>query len=172
MTVIGPSRDVLPDFDIAKTLAAEGLAVFEANGEDVDAAYAAISKTIQHKGPACAILHRLICPGIEVLEGSNHGHDAISVDHAVKYLKKRGYGPEIYGILHEMQGAKDPRVYQGSSKEQEGNRYVFGHAVNACLDELAPGEAERRVTVIDSDLQLSTGLSVRPASSLPPFVRY
>ncbi|KAJ2915326.1 hypothetical protein MD484_g5051, partial [Candolleomyces efflorescens] len=159
MTVIGPSRDVLPDFDIAKTLAAEGLAVFEANGEDVDAAYAAISKTIQHKGPACAILHRLICPGIEVLEGSNHGHDAISVDHAVKYLKKRGYGPEIYGILHEMQGAKDPRVYQGSSKEKEGNRYVFGHAVNACLDELAPGEAERRVTVIDSDLQLSTGLS-------------
>ncbi|RXW15542.1 hypothetical protein EST38_g10314 [Candolleomyces aberdarensis] len=159
MTVIGPSRDVLPDFDIGRTLAAEGLAVFEADGEDVDAAYAAIAKTLQHKGPACAILHRLICPGIEVLEGSNHGHDAISVDHAIKYLKKRGYGPEIYGILHEIHGAKDTRVYQGSSKETDGNRYVFGHAVNACLDELAPGEAERRVTVIDSDLQLSTGLS-------------
>lgn len=71
MTVVGPSRDTLPGFNFAKTLAAEGMAVFEADGEDIDQVYKAVAQTIRHEGPAMVILHRLICPGIQLLEGES-----------------------------------------------------------------------------------------------------
>ncbi|KAF9462295.1 thiamine diphosphate-binding protein [Collybia nuda] len=159
MTVVGPSRDILPHFDITKTLTAEGMAVFEADGENIDNAYAAIARAIQYDGPAAAILHRPICPGIDELQGSNHGHDAICASHATSYLQKRGYGEDITSILMDMKPTKESHVYKGSSEELTGNRYLFGKAVNECLGVLPEGEAQRRVFVIDSDLMLSTGLA-------------
>lgn len=71
MTVVGPASETLPDYDIATTLRAEGMAVFSADGEDIDDAYLAIVQAIQHNGPAAAILHRPICPGIEDLQGKS-----------------------------------------------------------------------------------------------------
>lgn len=45
------------------------------------------------------ISKRKMAPGISGIEGSPHGHDVVSVDGAVNYLKERGYGEEVWGIL-------------------------------------------------------------------------
>lgn len=60
-----------------------------------------------------------------------------------------------------MKVVKDPRTYKGSTVTTAMNRYIFGTAVNRELDQIGEEEAHRRVVVIDSDLQFSTGLSVR-----------
>jgi hypothetical protein len=78
MTVCGPSLEFLPDYSIGRTLSAEGMAVFEANGEDIDATYSAISKSIMHQGPSAVILSRPICPGIPELEGACHYPEALT----------------------------------------------------------------------------------------------
>ena len=105
------------------------------------------------------ILKRKMAPGVPDIEGSTHGHDVIPVNSAVKYFKDRGY-PDFTSFYKNIKAAAQPYLHIGSTKEIGANRIVFGESVNMVLDGLSKEEAQRRVMVIDSDLEGSTGLKV------------
>ncbi|TBU55581.1 transketolase [Dichomitus squalens] len=161
VTIAGHPSEYLKGYDIGKTLAGHGLKVITVNGEDVDELWSGLVEIIQHQGPAAIISKRKMAPGVPDIEGSPHGHDVIPVKGALKYFEKRGY-PEGFGadILNSIKPYAFPYLYIGSSKELGANRVVFGEAVNLVLDKLSKEEAAKKVLVIDSDLEGSTGLKV------------
>jgi transketolase N-terminal domain/subunit len=159
VTIAGHPSVYLKGYHMAKALKGHGLEVFEANGEDVEELYASISSAIAYKGPAAAIAHRKMAPGITGLEGLCHAHDVISVKDATKYLTDRGYNQAVEKI-HAISPASVSYLYNGSSKQKTANRVVFGEAVVSVLEPLSTEEAKERVLVVDSDLEGSTGLSV------------
>ena len=65
-----------------------------------------------------------MCPGIEGVEGSNHGHDAVSVDKAVPYLEARGH-TEAVAYLKSVVKTKDPSNYVYVSALCGGRRPFF-----------------------------------------------
>lgn len=85
-------------------------------------------------------------------------HDVITVDIARKYLTKRGYSQEQLAFYDNIKPGSNPHEYQGSTKDKGANRVIFGESVNEVLDGLSKEEATKRVMVIDSDLEGSTGL--------------
>lgn len=91
VTIAGHPSHYLGGCSTAKTLLGHGLEVLEGDGEDLDGLYERIIKAINTQGPVAVINHRPMCPGIAGLEGSNHGHDVISVKLAIEYLEARGY---------------------------------------------------------------------------------
>ena len=101
-----------------------------------------------------------MAPGIKSIEGSPHGHDVIPVKAAVAYLEGRNYGKDITDILTNIKPSSVPYLYTGSSRETAANRVEFGEAVSRVLDGYSKEENAKRVMVIDSDLEGSTGLKV------------
>jgi len=91
-----------------------------------------------------------MCPGIEGLEGSNHGHDVIPVDTAVKYLTSRGYPDAVSAILKNIKPTSLSYLHAGSTKEKGANRVEFGEAVSRVLDKIGKTEAAKKVMIIDS----------------------
>ncbi|KAF8135185.1 thiamine diphosphate-binding protein [Boletus edulis] len=152
VTIAGHPSEYLKGYDLQKTLEGHGLKVYTVQGEDIDALWGAMASVINHNGPAAVIAKRLMAPGIADIEGSTHGHDVIPVKSATKYLISRGY-PDI-------KPAALSYSYIGSTKETAANRAIFGEAVNLVLDKLSKEEAAKKVMVIDSDLEGSTGLKV------------
>lgn len=107
------------------------------------------------------VCKRLMAPGVADIEGSTHGHDVIPVKSAIKYLTSRGYPEAMAGdILNNIKPNAVPYLYIGSTKEIGATRVVFGESVNLVLDGLSKEEAAKKVMVIDSDLEGSTGLKV------------
>jgi len=159
VTIAGHPSEYLKGFDVGKTLEGHGLKVLTVQGEDIDALWGAISSIVTHDGPAAVIAKRLMAPGIPDIEGSSHGHDVIPVKSAIKYLEQRGLS-QFKGIYDDIKPRSNPYLYIGSSKEVGANRVVFGEAVNVVLDGLGKEEAAKKVMVIDSDLEGSTGLKV------------
>lgn len=157
VTIAGHPSKYLPGCSTAKTLAGQGVTVLEGDGEDLDGLYERICKAVNTDGPVAVINHRPMCPGIEGLEGSNHGHDVISVKLAVQYLEKRGY-PEAVEIINSQKGAKQNYTFKGVSETWDANRNVFGDAVNAVLGTMSAQDRKDKVRVIDSDLEGSCGL--------------
>ena len=157
VTIAGHPSHYLPGCSTAQTLAGQGVTVLEGDGEDLDGLYERICKAINIDGPVAVINHRPMCPGIEGLEGSNHGHDVISVKLAVQYLEKRGY-KEAVDIINSQKGAKQDYSFKGSSDSWDANRNVFGDAVNAVLSKMSEADRKEKVRVIDSDLEGSCGL--------------
>jgi transketolase C-terminal domain/subunit len=98
-----------------------------------------------------------MCPGIEGLEGSNHGHDVISVDLAIKYLESRGHTAAVE-YLKNIQKPKQTYTFIGSGDKWGANRNEFGEAVVAILGRMSEEERKQKVMVIDSDLEGSCGL--------------
>ncbi|CRG92678.1 hypothetical protein PISL3812_09742 [Talaromyces islandicus] len=158
VTIAGHPSQYLKGYDIAKTLQGHGVKVINAQGEDLDSLYGAMSEVISSKGPAAVVVNRKMAPGIDGLEGEIHAHDVITVDIARKYLTKRGYRKEALTFYDDIKGRSNPHQYTGSSKDKAANRAIFGEAVNSVLDGLSKEEAVSRVMVIDSDLAGSTGL--------------
>ena len=102
-----------------------------------------------------------MAPGIAGIEGTTHGHDVIPVKNAINYLSSRGYPDSVAGdILNNIKPNAVPYLYIGSTKEVGATRVVFGESVNLVLDGLSKEEAAKKVMVIDSDLEGSTGLKV------------
>lgn len=101
------------------------------------------------------IAKRVMAPGIPDIEGSTHGHDAIPVKFAVKYLEGRGL-TSLTSIYDNIKPLANPYLYIGSSKELGANRVVFGEAVNRVLDKLSKEEAAKKVMVIDSAFDFSS----------------
>ena len=158
VTIAGHPSQYLPGYDIGRTLEGHGLKVVRADGENIDSLYTAMCEVINHNGPAAVISNRKMAPGIDGLEGEVRAHDVISVDIARKYLTKRGYSKQQLAFYDDIKPHSNPHQYLGSTKEKGANRVIFGQAVNTVLDSLTKEEAARRVMVIDSDLEGSTGL--------------
>ncbi|KAF8636797.1 hypothetical protein AX17_003259 [Amanita inopinata Kibby_2008] len=159
VTIAGHPSEYLKGYDLPKTLEGHGLKVVTVQGEDIDALWGAVSSVIQYDGPAAVVCKRVMAPGIPDIEGSPHGHDVIPVKSAVKYLQARGF-TDFARALDTIKGTPNPFSYIGSTKEVGANRVVFGEAVNLVLDKLSKEEAAKKVMVIDSDLEGSTGLKV------------
>lgn len=96
------------------------------------------------------IVKRKMCPGIEGLEGSNHGHDVIPVKTAIKYLTSRGYPSTVSAILQNIKPTSISYIHMGSTIDKGANRVEFGEAVSRVLDKIGKEEAAKKVMVIDS----------------------
>ncbi|KAL4062876.1 thiamine diphosphate-binding protein [Scleroderma yunnanense] len=161
VTIAGHPSKYLKGYDLTKTLEGHGLKVLTAQGEDIDSLWAAISSVVIHNGPAAVIAKRVMAPGVPDIEGTPHGHDVIPVKSAIKYFAARGYPENVASdILLSIKPAAVTYQYLGSTKEVGANRAIFGDAVNSVLDKLSKEEAAKKVMVIDSDLEGSTGLKV------------
>jgi len=159
VTIAGHPSEYLKGYSLVSTLRGHGLKVFEAPGEDIDQLYASVSAAVTHDGPAAVIVKRVMAPGIKGLEGSTHAHDVIPVKIASEYLEERGY-KEAVAKLKAITPNSLAYLYTGSTQEKFANRVIFGEAVVSVLEPLSKEEAKKRVLVVDSDLEGSTGLSV------------
>lgn len=159
VTIAGHPSEYQKGYNIAKTLEGHGLVVLQADGENIDDLWAKISAAIVQPGPAAVVIKRKMCPGVEGLEGSSHGHDVIPVKTAIKYLTGRGYPQSVADILNNIRPAEVSYLYVGSTKDKGANRVVFGEAVVRYLDKLSKKEAADRYICIDNDLKGSTGIS-------------
>ncbi len=157
VTIAGHPSKYLPGFSVAKTLEGHGLKVLEGNGEDLDDLYRRIIEAVNTPGPVAILNKRPMCPGIEGLEGSTHGHDVISVDLAIKYLESRKQTAAVEH-LKNVQKPKQTYTFLGSSEKWGANRNVFGEAVVSVLSRMSEAERKEKVKVIDSDLEGSCGL--------------
>ncbi|MGR8980415.1 MAG: transketolase C-terminal domain-containing protein [Gammaproteobacteria bacterium] len=157
VTIAGHPSHYLYGCSTAKTLVGHGVEVLEGDGEDLEGLYARMIKAINTEGPVAVINHRPMCPGIAGLEGSNHGHDVISVKLAIEYLESRGH----QAAADHLKGIKAPKqeyVFKGSSEKWDANRNIFGDAAVAVLSRMTDAERKEKVRVIDSDLEGSCGL--------------
>ncbi|MBD2257549.1 transketolase C-terminal domain-containing protein [Pseudanabaena sp. FACHB-2040] len=158
VTIAGHPSEYLGGFNVRKTLEGHGLKVLEGDGEDVDGLYTRICEAINTPGPVAVINKRPMCPGIEGLEGSNHGHDVISVKGAIQYLESKGL-TEAVEILKGISGRKNDYTFLGASDKQGSNRNVFGEAVVEVLGTMSEEDRKNNVLVVDSDLEGSCGLT-------------
>ncbi|NJL10715.1 MAG: transketolase, partial [Calothrix sp. SM1_7_51] len=157
VTIAGNPSKYLPGFSVAKTLSGQGVKILEGDGEDLDNLYQRLCEAVNTPGAVAVINKRPMCPGIEGLEGSNHGHDVISVDLAVKYLESRGHKAAV-DHLKSIEKPKQTYTFMGSSNQWGANRNVFGEAVVEILGRMSEAERKAKVMVIDSDLEGSCGL--------------
>lgn len=159
VTIAGHPSQYLKGFDIARTLEGHGLKVIRAEGEDFDAVWAGLCSVVSYSGPAALVLKRKMAPGVPHIEGSPAGHEVIPIQGAVEYLKEHGYGDYSH-IYEKIKPHPQPYLHIGCTKEVGATRVVFGEAVSEVLDGLSKEEAQKKVMVIDSDLEGSTGLKV------------
>ncbi|KAG6888792.1 hypothetical protein C0995_005977 [Termitomyces sp. Mi166 len=166
VTIAGHPSQYLKGYNVARTLEGHGLTVFSADGEDIDRVWEGITKVVGCSGPAArltkppVVLKRKMAPGIPNIEGSTHGHDVIPVKAALAYFQQRGGFPDFSSLYASAKAVSQPYTHLGSTKDLGATRVIFGEAVNLVLDALSPDEAKKRVMVIDSDLEGSTGLKV------------
>lgn len=157
VTIAGHPSKYLPGFSVAKTLEGHGLKVLEGDGEDLDSLYSRIYEAVNTPGAIAVINKRPMCPGIDGLEGSTHGHDVISLKLALQYLEKRGHTAAVEH-LNSIEKPKNTYTFLGISDKWDSNRNVFGDAVNSVLGKMSEEERKAKVVVIDSDLEGSCGL--------------
>ena len=156
VTIAGHPSDYLKGYDVNKTLAGHGLEVNEGDGEDIDSLYSRMCAAVTGDGPVALINKRPMCPGIEGIEGSTHGHDVIAVDKAISYLEKHDQGAAA-DYLKNIKKPSNDYKFLGVSDKVGSNRNVFGEAVVSVLSEMSDAERKEKVIFIDSDLEGSCG---------------
>ncbi|MGD1713064.1 transketolase C-terminal domain-containing protein [Dapis sp. BLCC M172] len=156
VTIAGHPSSYLKGYDLNKTLTGHGLTVLEGDGEDLDSLYQRICQAVTTEGPIAIINKRKMCPGIEGLEGSTHGHDVIPLKLAIEYLKGRGI-TEAVNYLEAIEKPKQSYTYLGVSDKVGSNRNVFGDTVVSILNGMSEAERGNHLFV-DSDLEGSCGL--------------
>ena len=156
VTIAGHPSDYLPGYSVQKTLAGHGLSVNEGDGEDIDSLYTRMCAAVTADGPVALINKRPMCPDIEGIEGSTHGHDVIPVDKAIAYLEKRGQKAAA-DYLKNIKKPTNDYKFLGVSDKSGSNRNVFGEAVVSVLGEMSAAERKAKVIFIDSDLEGSCG---------------
>ena len=107
VTITGHPAEYMPGWDVGKTLTGHGLQVTEAQGEDVEALYAAVRNSVVWDGPTAVIAKRPMAPGIEGAEGTSHGHDALAVPKAIAYFEKKGNAKAVEALKADTK-TKDP----------------------------------------------------------------
>jgi len=98
---------------------------------------------------------RKMAVGVPGIEGLPKGHDVIPVDMAIEYLKARNY-TEAVAMLENFAVDKSKTSMLGSTPEKGKCRDDFGKIVCEILD--AMDQPEKKVLVVDSDLEGSCGL--------------
>ncbi|WP_237228174.1 transketolase C-terminal domain-containing protein [Rubinisphaera sp. JC750] len=156
VTIAGFPSDYLPGFDVTKTLEGHGIKTDVGDGEDLDALYARMCKVVTNQGPLALINKRKMCPGIDGLEGSNHGHDVIKTAVAIKHLRSRGRDAAA-DYLESVEKLPGGPKYQGSQGGGK-NRALFGKFMNEILAAMPEAERVEKVRVFDCDLEGSCGL--------------
>ncbi len=157
VTIAGHPSEYLKGCSTAETLKGHGLTVLEGDGEDIAGLFQRICEAINTDGPVAIINKRPMCPGIEGLEGSTHGHDVISVDLALSYLESNSQQAAA-DMLRTIKAPKQDKDFLGSGDTWNANRSVFGDAVVNILSKMSEAERIEKVRVIDSDLEGSCGL--------------
>jgi len=157
VTIAGNPSHYLPGFTVASSLAGFGMKVLEGDGEDLDDLYRRMCEAMTTAGPVAVVNHRPMCVGIAGLEGSNHGHDVISVAKAIAYLEQRGQTAAAE-VLKGIPTPKHTYTFLGASDKWGSNRNVFGDAVVGVLSGMDAAERKAKVLCIDSDLEGSCGL--------------
>ena len=79
VTIAGHPDEYCPGFNVEKTLQGHGMEASAVDGEDIDALYAAMRAACITDGPVGVVAKRKMCPGIDEVEGTCNGHDAIAV---------------------------------------------------------------------------------------------
>jgi transketolase len=158
VTIAGHPSQYQKGFDVARTLAGQGLATLSGDGEDLDDLYGRLCAAVATSGPVAVVNKRPMAVGIKGLEGSTHGHDVIPVDLAIAYLEQRGQDAAA-ACLKAIEKPVNPTIYLGSSRTTAANRNVFGDSVVEVLSRLEPSERKDTVLCVDSDLEGSCGLS-------------
>ena len=159
VTIAGHPSDYLPGWDLKKTLEGHGIPTSEVQGEVVDKLYAAVRNAVVSDGPMAVVSKRLMCPGIDGVEGTTHGHDALAIGHAVPYLEQRGLS-DAAAYVQATPSTKDPqKEYLGTDGAKLSNRNIFGQTLVEILDKMDPATKRASVRAIDSDLEGSVGFS-------------
>ncbi|MGF1540520.1 MAG: transketolase C-terminal domain-containing protein [Pleurocapsa sp.] len=156
VTIAGHPSHYMPGFTVNKTLTGHGLSVNEGDGEDLDDLYRRMCEAVTTSGPVALINKRPMCPDIDGIEGSTHGHDVIPVDKAIAYLEKRGQSAAVEYLKNIKKPSNDYQ-FLGVSSKLGSNRNVFGEAVVSVLGEMSAAERKEKVVFIDSDLEGSCG---------------
>lgn len=157
VTIAGHPRDYLPGYHVDATLRGHGLTVLEGYGEELDDLYGRMQEALATEGPVAVVNKRPMAPGVPGIEASIKGHDVIAGEHAIAYLRAREQNDAVE-FLEQVEKPTSSVTYLGSTKECASNRASFGDVVNEILDELPQIDRAKRVFVIDSDLEGSTGL--------------
>ncbi len=157
VTIAGHPKQYLPGYDVAKTLAGHGMTVLAGPGEDIDNLYARMQRAFTTPGPVAVVNDRVMAPGVPGIEGSHAGHDVIKKEFAIEYLKARGLTDAV-AYLESVKAPKSSATYKGSTKEFASNRNEFGAIINGILDRMPQSEHAKKLWVVDSDLEGSTGL--------------
>lgn len=169
VTIAGYPSDYLPGFCVAKTLEGHGIETNTGDGEDLTSLYARMCQAVTQAGPRALINKRKMCPGIEGLEGSNHGHDVIKTATAIKYLQGRGRDAAV-AYLESVEKLPGGPSYKGSRGAGK-NRSLFGKYINEILGSMTPAQREASVRVFDCDLEGSCGLDAIRKEYPEVFVR-
>jgi len=157
VTIAGHPSEYLPGYDLQRTLEGHGLKVLSGDGEDLDDLYRRLCEAVTSDGPVAVINKRPMCPGIEGLEGSEHGHDVIPLDLALKYLEARDRADAV-DYLKRIEKPKQSYSFLGVGDKLGSKRNIFGEAVVSMLGRMSDEERRARVMCIDSDLEGSCGL--------------
>jgi transketolase len=155
VTIAGHPTQYMKGYDLVNTLGGHGLEVNAGDGEDLDALYARIQQAMVSDGPVALVNRRLMAVGVPGIEGLPKGHDVIPVNMAVDYLKERNYA-EAVELLENFKVDKVKPTYQGSTPEMGKCRDDFGKVVCEILGGME--DIEKKVLVVDSDLEGSCGL--------------
>lgn len=159
VTIAGHPSDYLKGFDVGRTLEGHGLEVNTGDGEDLDSLYERMCAAVTADGPIALMNKRKMCPGVEGLEGSAHGHDVIKTAVAIDYLKAHGRDEAAEYLGTVTKGPGGP-THQGSDANSVGkNRDLFGRIMNDILDEIPEQQRIESVRVFDCDLEGSCGLN-------------
>ncbi|MEL7037249.1 MAG: transketolase C-terminal domain-containing protein [Cyanobacteria bacterium J06592_8] len=157
VTIAGHPSDYMPGYTVAQTLTGHGLKILEGDGEDLDDLYRRICEAVNTDGPVAVVNKRPMCVGIDGLEGSEHGHDVIPLDKAIKYLEAKGKTAAV-DYLKSIEKPKNTYTFMGASDKVGSNRNTFGDAVVGVLQGMSDAERKEKVICIDSDLEGSCGL--------------
>jgi transketolase len=156
VTIAGHPSEYMPGYDLHKTLVGHGLKVLTGDGEDLDDLYRRLCEAMTTDGPVAVINKRKMCPGIEGLEGSEHGHDVIPLDLALKYLESRDR-PDAVDYLQRIEKPKQSYSFLSVGKIGS-NRNIFGETVVSLLKNMSATDRQAKILCIDSDLEGSCGL--------------
>lgn len=155
VTIAGHPSQYMKGYDVARTLAGQGLAISVGDGEDLNTLFARIQGALVADGPVALVNKRLMAVGVPGIEGSPKGHDVIAVGLAVDYLRARGLDAATE-MLQSYPVKKSKETYLGSTPETGKVRDDFGKAICEILDGM--DKPASKVLVVDSDLEGSCGL--------------
>ena len=94
-----------------------------------------------------------MCPGVEGVEGTSKGHDAIATKLALPYLKAKGH-TKAAEYLESLSPITDSYKYEGSG-EKGSMRTQAGLSIVNMLGKMSEAQRVATQMVIDSDLGCS-----------------